>query len=112
MVVEAFVGALTNFLDPGLWLFMVTGALIGFILGIIPGVGGLLGLALFLPFVFVLSPIEALPFMVALAAAGFTGGSVTAVLLNIPGQETSAATLIDGFPMTKKGEVYWQFSSR
>jgi TctA family transporter len=104
MILEAFAEALGNFADPGLLLFMTMGVITGLIFGIIPGIGSLLAMVLFLPFAFVLIPEHALPFMVAVSAVGYTGGSITAILLNIPGQATSAATLIDGYPMTQKGE--------
>ncbi len=105
MMLEAFGQALQSFTEPGLWLFMTIGVIIGLILGIIPGIGGLIGMALFLPFVFAMSPVQALPLMVALSAVSYTGGSITAILVNIPGMDTNAATLIDGFPMSQKGEA-------
>ena len=46
-----------------------------------------------------------LPFIIALDSVAFTGGSITAILLNIPGTGANAPTLIDGFPMTQKGEA-------
>lgn len=104
MVIEAFVQALQNLANPGLLLWMFGGVIVGLIFGLIPGIGSLTAIALFFPFVFRLLPEQALPFIVAVAAVGFTGGSVCAVLLNMPGQETNAATIMDGYPMTKKGE--------
>jgi len=105
MILEAFAQALQNFGDLGLLVFMVGGVITGLIFGIIPGIGGLLAMALFLPFIFVMRPEDALPFLVAVSAVCYTGGAITAILLNIPGQEPSAATLIDGYPMTQKGEA-------
>ena len=83
---------------------MGIGVIVGVIGGIIPGISSLLTMALVLPFVFAMLPEHALPLMVAISAVGYTGGSITAILLNIPGTAPSAATLIDGYPMTKKGE--------
>ena len=78
---------------------------IGLIFGIIPGVSSILALTLFLPFVFTMAPDVALPYMVALTSVTYLGGAATAILLNIPGTEPSAATLIDGYPMTQKGQA-------
>ncbi|MFH1003715.1 MAG: tripartite tricarboxylate transporter permease, partial [Chloroflexota bacterium] len=89
---------------PIFWVMMFAGVIIGLIFGIIPGVSSILALTLFLPFVFTMSPDMALPFMTALTSVTYFGGSVTAILLNIPGTEPSAATLIDGYPMAQRGE--------
>ena len=104
MIVHAFAQALHGFTDPGLWMWLIAGTVSGLIVGIIPGIGSLVSLAVFLSFVFKMPAEHALPFMVSTAAASITGGSITAILLNIPGQETNAATLIDGYPMNQKGE--------
>jgi putative tricarboxylic transport membrane protein len=105
VVIHALSQALLDFTNLGLWLFLIAGTVIGLIVGIIPGIGSLVALAVFLSFIFKMSPEQALPFMVATTAASITGGSITAILINIPGQETNAATLIDGYPMTQKGEA-------
>ena len=79
--------------------------LLGLILGIIPGLGSLIGMALFLPFTLQAGiSCQAMPFMVALSAVGFTGGSITAILLGVPGDASNIATMLDGHPMTRKGE--------
>jgi putative tricarboxylic transport membrane protein len=105
VVIQSFSQALLNLTDLGLWLFLIAGCVTGLLVGIIPGIGSLVALAVFLSFVFKMTPEHALPFMVATTAASITAGSITSILLNIPGQETNAATLIDGYPMTKKGEA-------
>ncbi len=104
MVLEAFGSALANFTHLSFVLWMMGGVIVGLIFGIIPGIGGMTACALFLPFVFVLQPEEALPFMLAAMTIGTTGGSITAVLLGIPGVPVNAATILDGFPMTQRGE--------
>jgi len=84
---------------------MFLGVLIGLSVGILPAIGGLVPMAMVLPFMFLLRPLEGLPLIVTISAVGYQGGSMTAILLNIPGTEPNAATLIDGFPMTQKGEA-------
>ncbi|MBI4320882.1 MAG: tripartite tricarboxylate transporter permease [Chloroflexi bacterium] len=105
MVLEAFGQALLSFGNPQLWLFMTFGVVVGLTLGVIPGLSGITGLALALPFVFVMSPHEALPLMVALVSVSYTGGSISAILLNVPGTSSNAATVVDGYPMSQKGEA-------
>lgn len=82
---------------------VLLGIPIGLIFGILPGLSGLTALALLMPFIFGMEPGKALAFLMAAHAVIYTGGSVTAILLNIPGSPPNAATLIDGFPMTQKG---------
>lgn len=101
---QAFGQSLGNFAELSVWLWLVVGAIWGLVFGIIPGMGSLTGLALCLPFAFKMQTMEAMPLMIALTATGFTGGSITAVLLGIPGEPANAATTLDGFPMTKKGD--------
>lgn len=100
----ALLHALGNFSSPGLWFWTFAGSVWGIVVGIIPGINVLAAMALVLPFVFKMDPLAAMPLMVAIAATGFTSGSISSILLGIPGEAASAATIIDGFPMNKKGE--------
>ena len=100
----AIVGALQNFLSPELWLFIGIGTVIGLIFGLIPGISGMLAITLMLPFIWVMTPMQALPLMMTIMAIQFMGGAISAILLNLPGTPGSSATLIEGFPMTQRGE--------
>ncbi len=104
MVLEALVEAFQYFLSPVFLLLMMAGIILGLVVGIIPAIGGMVAVALLLPFVFKMTPEQGLPFLIALTSVTFTSGSITAILLNIPGTAPNAATLIDGFPMNQKGE--------
>jgi putative tricarboxylic transport membrane protein len=85
--------------------FIVIGVVIGLVLGILPGLGGVTGLTLLLPLAFTL-PIEAaLAMMIALTAVTATGDTIPAILLGIPGSSAAAATVVDGYPMAKRGEA-------
>lgn len=103
-MLESILTGLGYLLEPATWGWILGGTLLGLVLGLIPGLGSLIGMALFLPFTFKLDVMQAMPFMVALSAVGFTGGSVTAVLLGVPGDASNIATMLDGHPMTQKGE--------
>jgi putative tricarboxylic transport membrane protein len=103
-VVEGFIGGLVILFDPITLLVIFVGTAISLIFGIIPGLSGTVSMALLLPFVYKLPEEIALPFLLSLACSGLTGGSMTAILMNVPGTMGNAATLLDGFPMTQKGE--------
>ncbi|MBI4186457.1 MAG: tripartite tricarboxylate transporter permease [Chloroflexi bacterium] len=85
--------------------WVLAGGIGGLVFGIIPGISGMTLVALFLPFVLDMRAEYALAFITATSGASFIGGSVTAILLNVPGTSVSAATLMDGFPMTQKGQA-------
>lgn len=105
MILEAAGQALQNFATAELWMVIFIGMVIGLTFGIIPGISGMLACALILPFVFVMTPEQALPLMMTIMATQFMGGSISAILINMPGTPQSAATLIEGFPMTQRGEA-------
>jgi putative tricarboxylic transport membrane protein len=81
------------------------GILAGLIIGVLPGLGPLMGIVLMLPFAFHLPPIAAMGMLIAIYIGGSAGGSVSAILLRIPGTPLAAATLFDGFPMAQKGRA-------
>jgi TctA family transporter len=84
---------------------MLIGLAVGFAVGILPGLGGPTTLALMLPFIFKMSPVEAFAFLLGMAAVTSTTGDITSVLFGIPGEPTTASTIVDGHPMAKKGEA-------
>jgi TctA family transporter len=104
-MLESLNQALLNLTDPLLLGVLVIGCLSGLIVGIIPAIGGLVGCTLLLAFIHGVSPEVGLGLLLAFASVTYTGGSVTAILVSIPGTPVNAATLIDGFPMTQKGEA-------
>jgi TctA family transporter len=84
---------------------MLIGIAIGFAVGILPGLGGPTTLALMLPFIFKMTPVEAFAFLLGMAAVTNTTGDITSILFGIPGEPTTASTIVDGHPMAKKGEA-------
>jgi putative tricarboxylic transport membrane protein len=84
---------------------MLVGVAIGFAVGILPGLGGPTTLALMLPFVFKMSPVEAFAFLLGMLAVTATTGDITSILFGIPGEATSAATIVDGHAMARNGEA-------
>jgi putative tricarboxylic transport membrane protein len=79
------------------------GCLLGMIVGVLPGFGPAAATALLLPVTFTLGPISALIVMAAILYGASYGGTITAVLLNVPGETSSVATSLDGYAMAKQG---------
>lgn len=96
--------ALINLFEPAHLFFLFVGTMLGLTVGVLPGLGGSAGLALILPFVFGMPPDIALAMMIGLLAPTTTSDTFPAVLMGIPGTAGSQATVVDGFPLAKKGE--------
>ncbi len=86
-------------------VFMLLGISLGFWVGLLPGLGGATTLALMLPFIYAMQPVEAFAFLLGMHAVVATTGDITSVLFGVPGEATSAATILDGHAMAKKGEA-------
>ncbi|MEM8849879.1 MAG: tripartite tricarboxylate transporter permease [Pseudomonadota bacterium] len=85
--------------------FLIIGVLLGLSVGVFPGLGGIAGLSLVLPFIFGMDPVSGLALMVGLIAVVPTSDTFASVLMGIPGSTASQATVLDGFPLAKKGEA-------
>jgi putative tricarboxylic transport membrane protein len=101
----AFGSGLFQILTPSTLGLMLLGIALGFAVGILPGLGGPTTLALMLPFIFTMQPAEAFAFLLGMAAVTATTGDITSVLFGVPGEPTTASTIVDGHPMAKKGEA-------
>ena len=91
-------------LDPHRMMLLWGGVLCGLALGILPGIGGVAGTALLLPFTFDMDAPAAMALLLGLAATTTHGDPISAIVLGAPGHAASAATALDGYPMTKRGE--------
>lgn len=85
--------------------YVLLGLLAGFVVGVLPGFGGANAAAVALPFTIGISIEGALLLMVGIYAGASFGGSIPAILLNVPGTAGAAATAIDGYPMTQMGKA-------
>jgi putative tricarboxylic transport membrane protein len=103
-MVESFIQGLINITQPVLLLALTGATIIGIILGVLPGVTGGFAIIVLLPFILGLDPTIILPIIIAFATTAGSGGSITAILLGIPGEPSNAATVLDGYPMASKGE--------
>ncbi len=104
-MLDAAIIALENILVPMRLLFLFVGVLMGLALGAIPGLGGLVGLAILLPFTFDMDPYMAFAIMIGLIAVTSTSDTIPSVLFGVPGTSAAQATILDGHPMAKKGEA-------
>ncbi|MDR1213475.1 MAG: tripartite tricarboxylate transporter permease [Propionibacteriaceae bacterium] len=95
----------SHILTPQILAFAVLGCALGMITGILPGFGPSAATALLLPLAFVLEPTASIVMIAAIYYGSMYGGTITSVLLNIPGEVSSVATGIDGYEMTKRGEA-------
>ncbi len=85
--------------------YLALGCVMGLVLGIVPGIGGLAGTAMLLPFTYAMDPYSAFALLLGLGATTATGDPIPAVLFGVPGGAASAATVLDGYPMAKRGEA-------
>jgi len=81
------------------------GTLVGLFFGSIPGLTFSMALALMLPVTFSMTPVAGIGLLLGTYIGGMTGGSVSAILVGIPGTPSASATLIDGYPMTQQGRA-------
>jgi len=102
---EGFEGALDTLLSAEGLLALLAGTLIGLLVSVIPGVSGINAMALLLPVTFTMEPGPALVFLVAIMAAGGFAGSITSIMLNVPGDPVNAATCLDGYPLARQGKA-------
>lgn len=91
--------------DPTIFLFVFFGVAAGIFVGALPGLTATTGCALLLPFTFGHDPLQGLLMLVGVFCGGIYGGSLSAILLRTPGTPAAAATMLDGFPMSKRGEA-------
>ncbi|WP_017728399.1 tripartite tricarboxylate transporter permease [Halalkalibacterium ligniniphilum] len=87
-----------------LMLLMLCGVLLGLVIGTLPGLGGGVALALLIPITFGMSAQEAIVLLLAAYGTVTYGGSITAILINTPGEASNAATTFDGFPLAQQGK--------
>jgi TctA family transporter len=86
-------------------LFMAIGVVYGVMVGILPGLGGIVAMALLLPFTYGYDPVATLGLLLGAHIATIWGSSVTGILFRVPGAAKSLALIFDGYPMTQKGEA-------
>src|SRR5947208_10865559 len=97
--------ALTLLLEPARLGVLFIGVIIGLAIGVLPGLNGIVGMAMLIPFTYNMDPHTAMALLLGMAAVITSTDFVTAVLFGVPGHVGAAATVIDGHQMARKGEA-------
>jgi TctA family transporter len=91
--------------------FLALGVVIGIWLGAVPGLGGIIGLVLLLPFTFGMEPVSAFALLLGMFAVTSTSDTIASVMLGIPGTAASQATILDGYPLAQQGQAARAFGA-
>src|SRR6058998_3330139 len=86
-------------------LFCLFGALVGTLVGVLPGIGPVATIAMLLPITYGLPPVAALIMLAGIYYGAQYGGSTTSILVNLPGEASSAVTCLDGYQMARQGRA-------
>lgn len=92
-------------LQPNNLLFCLIGCFLGTFIGVLPGVGPAAGTAMLIPLTFVMDPTAAIIMLAGIYYGAMYGGTITSVLVNVPGEAASAITCIEGYEMAKHGRA-------
>ncbi|ASM70989.1 MULTISPECIES: tripartite tricarboxylate transporter permease [Roseobacteraceae] len=94
-----------NVLTPVTLFWVTVGVTLGYVLGALPGLGKATGVAVAIPMTFYLHPVAAIALLIGIAKGSAAGSAVSAILLNTPGEPSSAPTTLDGYPMARQGKA-------
>lgn len=92
-------------LQPTVLLWIFAGVLLGYVVGALPGLGKGAATAVAIPLTFYIQPVAAISFLVGISKGASAGGAVSAILLNTPGEASSAPTAFDGYPLARQGKA-------
>lgn len=104
-MLQAMQSALSDLLSVQHLGFMMLGIVVGLAVGILPGLGGIAGMSLLMPFIYGMDTVSAIAMLIGMVAVIPTGDTFTSVLMGIPGSSASQATVLDGYPLAKKGQA-------
>jgi len=105
MFEQIILGFTSVFTDWFTIVLILVGVLIGLTMGSIPGLTGNMAVALLIPLTYVMPPVTALSFLIAITKSGTFGGSIPAILINTPGTPAATATAMDGYELAKQGKA-------
>lgn len=104
-MLESMQSAFTGLMSLQHLTYMLLGIVVGLGVGILPGLGGIAGMSLLMPFIYGMDPVSAIAMLVGMVAVIPTGDTFTSVLMGIPGSSASQATVLDGYPLAKRGQA-------
>ncbi|MBQ4538407.1 MAG: tripartite tricarboxylate transporter permease [Oscillospiraceae bacterium] len=102
---EALLSAIANLFTINSLIGLAVGVCGGMVIGALPGLSATMGIALLIPVTYGMDPSAALIMLASIYTSAIYGGSISAILIHTPGTPSSAATCLDGYPMTQKGEA-------
>ncbi|MCK5736813.1 MAG: tripartite tricarboxylate transporter permease, partial [Spirochaetaceae bacterium] len=102
---DLYIEGLRFFADPMMFVYSIFGVLVGIIFGALPGLTATMTIAVFIPFTFGVPAVQSFAFLLGLYSGAVYGGSVSAILINIPGTPSAIATGFDGYPMCQQGRA-------
>ena len=105
MSFDLYFAGLHYFSNPLMYVTAFMGVLVGIIFGSLPGLTATMTIAVFIPFTFGLDPVISFAFLLGLYSGSVYGGSISAILINIPGTPSAIATGMDGYPMCQQGRA-------
>ena len=101
---DIFYGLANVLTDPVILAWVFAAAVTGIVVGAMPGLTASAAIAMLVPLTFYMDPLAALAFLYVIGKSGRYGGSIAAILFNTPGTAASAATQIDGYPLSQRGQ--------
>ncbi len=104
-MVESLLSAISTVCIPMNLLMIIVGAAVGVFIGAMPGLSSVMGLSLMLPLVLKFEGTTGILMLLGVFCGAIYGGAITAILIKTPGTANSAATVLDGYPMTQKGQA-------
>jgi putative tricarboxylic transport membrane protein len=103
--VDVILQSLAVVLQPSHLLMLICGVFMGLAIGILPGLGGIVGMTILLPVIYGMDPHSAFGLLIGMVAVIPTSDTFPSVMMGIPGSSASQATIMDGYPLAKKGEA-------
>jgi len=102
---EDLLVAAGSIFEPMRFLMLSVGVIFGLVIGVIPGLGGLFGLAILIPLTYQLDPIAAVALLLGMSSVTTTSDTIPAVMIGVPGTVGAAATVVDGHELAKQGHA-------
>ena len=102
---EPVLNGFSTVLDPTNFLYCLMGVVIGMLIGVLPGLGPAATIAILLPLTYGVEPVTAIIMLAGIFYGAQYGGTITSVLLRLPGEASSVVTVFDGYVMAKQGRA-------
>jgi putative tricarboxylic transport membrane protein len=105
MDLNGFLNGFAVVVEPHNLLYCLIGVLIGMVIGVLPGLGPAATIAILLPITYTIDPVSAIIMLAGIYYGAQYGGTITSVLLRLPGEASSVVTVFDGFALAKQGKA-------